>query len=116
MKKNLIKKLALASYSDSNLDVEKANTIAKKLKKEELKVYIKNLKILEAKKTVTVTLPNEESLRDIKNQFIRIYPDKKILVEIDPTLITGIKVVDYDNEYELSLKSFLEGSISTTND
>ena len=50
--------------------------------------------------------------------FTRIYPNKKIIVKIDPELITGIKVADYDNEYELSLQGMLEDSIEyiTKND
>ena len=116
MKKNLIKKLANASYTKNKLDEKKVARVAKKLKNEDLKVYIKDLKTLEAKKTVTVTLPSDESLREIEAHLSRIYPDKKLVFSIDPSLLSGIKVVDYDNEYELSLKGFLEGSVTTTND
>lgn len=116
MKKNLIKKLAEESYTKNELDSDKIAVVSKKLKREELKVYIKNLKTLESKKTVSITLPSDEGLSDIKSHFTKIYPDKKIVFSIDPSLLTGIKVVDYDNEYELSLRNFLEGSIKQTND
>lgn len=116
MKKNIIKKLANASYIDNKLSEAKVDRISKNLKRNDLKVYVKNLKTLESKKTVTVTLPSEDSLREIRNHFIKIYPDKKLFFAIDPTLLSGIKVVDYDNEYELSLKGFLEGSLNSTND
>ena len=116
MKKNMIKKLAEVSYTQNSLDRDKIARITKKLKREDLKVYIKDLKTLEAKKTVTVTLPSDDSVREIKDQFTKIYPDKKILFSIDPSLLTGIRVVDYDNVYELSLKGFLESSIKSTND
>ncbi len=116
MKKNLIKKLAEESYTKNDLDHDKIEKIAKNLKREDLKVYIKSLKALDSRKTVTVTLPSEEGIREIKDQFTKLYPDKKIIFAIDPTLLTGIKVVDFDNEYELSLKGFLESSIKTTND
>jgi F0F1-type ATP synthase delta subunit len=116
MKKNLIKKLAEESYTKNTLDHDKIEKIAKNLKREDLKAYIKSLKTLESRRTVTVTLPSEEGIREIKEQFDRIYPDKKIVFTIDPSLLTGIKVVDFDNEYELSLKGFLESSIKQTND
>lgn len=116
MKKNFIKKLAEESYSKNGLDHDKIERIAKNLKREDLKIYIKNLKTLESKRIVTITLPNEEGITQIKDQLTRIYPDKKLMFAIDPSLLTGIRVVDYDNEYELSLKSFLQGSIKTTND
>lgn len=116
MRKNLIKKLAEQSYTKNDLDSAKITEVSKKLKREDLKFYIKNLKTLEAKRTVTVTLPSDEGINEIKSHFVKIYPDKKIVFSIDPSLITGIRVVDYDNEYELSLMNFLEGSIKTTND
>lgn len=116
MKKNTIKKLAEVSYTKNSLDRDKIAKITKNLKREDLKVYIKDLKTLEAKKIVTVTLSSDDSVREIKDHFAKIYPDKKILFSIDPSLLTGIRVVDYDNEYELSLKGFLESSIKPIND
>jgi len=112
----MIKKLAKASYTKDKLDEIKVNKIAKNLKNKDLKVYVKDIKTLESKKTVTVTLPSDDSLKEIRNHFIKIYPDKKLVFAIDPALLTGLRVVDYDNEYELSLRGFLEGSINTTND
>lgn len=38
------------------------------------------------------------------------------MVEVDPSLINGVRVVDYDNEYEFSLKNIWEGAIALTND
>jgi len=116
MKKNLIKKLAEESYTKNSLDHDKIEKIAKNLKRDDLKVYIKSLKSIDSKKTVTITLPSEEGLREIKDKFLKLYPDKKIIIAIDPSLLAGIRVVDFDNEYELSLKGFLESSIKTTND
>jgi F0F1-type ATP synthase delta subunit len=116
MKRNVIKKLAEASYSKNVLDNGKITRISKKLKKADLKIYIRDLKTLEAKKTVTVTLSSDEGALEIKNHFTKMYPDKKLIFAIDPTLMSGIRIVDYDNEYELSLKGFLENSIKSTND
>ncbi len=116
MKKNMIKKLAEYSYTKNELDRDKIAKITKSLKREDLKVYIKDLKTLEAKNTVTITLPSDDSVREIRDHFTKIYPDRKLIFAIDPSLLSGIKVVDYDNEYELSLKGFLRNSVRTTND
>ena len=116
MKKNTIKKLAEYSYTKNGLDRDKIAKITKKLKREDLKVYIKDLKTIEAKKTVTITLPSDDGVREIKDHFTKIYPDKRLIFAIDPSLLSGVRIVDYDNEYELSLKGFLENSVRTTND
>lgn len=116
MNKKTIKKLAQSSYSKNTLDSGKITKITKNLKRSDLKVYIKNLKDLEAQKKVVVTVPSEDGMREIKAHFSKLYPDKKLVFNLDPTLLSGVKVVDYDNVYELSVKSFLENSIRTTND
>ena len=116
MNKNLIKKLADASYSKNEIDSKKVNRISKSLKRAELKVYINSLKIIKAKKTVSVSIPSEEGISEMRKYFSEIYPGKKISFNLDQTLISGIKVEDYDNVYELSIKGFLEKAVKNTND
>ena len=118
MNKNIIKKLAKASYSGDKIDKTKAIKVSKSLNRSDLKVYIKNLKNIENRRIVVITLPSEKGASEIKQMFARIYPLKRIVLKIDPELITGIKVIDYDNEYEFSLKNFLEDSLNyiTQND
>ena len=111
MRKNVIKKLATASFTKDRLDEVKVKKVAKSLKREDLKVYLKDLKDMESRKTVFITVPSEEGLSEMKSYFTKLYPDKKLMFSIDPSLLTGVKVVDYDNIYELSLKSFLESSV-----
>lgn len=111
MKKNIIKKLADASYTKDKLDEGKVKKVAKSLKRGDLKVYLKDLKDIEARSTVFITVPAEEGLTEMKRYFTKLYPDKKLMFSIDESLLTGIRVVDYDNIYELSLKSFLESSV-----
>lgn len=111
MKKTLLKNLAKASFTKNQLDPGKVKKVTKSIKRVDLKVYIKNLKDIEARKTVFITIPSEDGLLELRKYFVKLYPDKKLMFSFDPTLLTGIKIVDYDNIYELSLKSFLEGSI-----
>lgn len=117
MKRNIIKKLAEASFKKNEIDDKTVMKIAKVLKRTDLKVYIKDLKKMDAKNTVTVTVPSLKGATDMKKYFSKLYPEKKVVFKIDETLLTGIKVVDYDNVYELSLKGFLEHSLrGATND
>jgi F0F1-type ATP synthase delta subunit len=112
-KKKLIKQLAEQSYKGKNLDEGKVKKIAGKLNKEDLRVYIKDLKNLENRKTVRITIADEAIVPEIKKRFEKIYPDKKIFIEVDPELMVGIRVVDYDNIYELSLQESLETMINS---
>lgn len=117
MNKKIIKKLAKTSYSSKNLNKKRVMRIVNALKREDLKTYIRDLKQMEAKNTVTVTLPSDEGLGEIKNLLSKLYPGKKIVVNLDESMLTGIKVVDYDNVYELSLKNFLQHAVrESTND
>ncbi len=117
MRRNIIKKLAEESFTKNKLDEKTVMKVAKVLKREDLKVYIKDLKNMDAKKTVTVTIPASRGVGDMKKYFDRIYPGKRIVFKVDESLLTGIKVVDYDNVYELSLKGLLEHSLrGATND
>ncbi len=111
MTKNMIKKLAEVSYTKEKLDNKKVKRISRSLGREDLKVYIKDLKTMEAKKTVIVTVATDKGLTDIKSYFNKIYPSKRIVFTIDESLLTGIRVVDFDNIYELSLKNFLENAV-----
>lgn len=116
MKKKLIKKLANVSFKKDRLDERKVQEITRVLKREDLKSYIKNLKIIDEKRTVCITVPSEEGLGEMRKYFIKLYPNKKIVFNFDSSLLTGVRVVDYDNVYELSLKGFLEGATRNTND
>jgi hypothetical protein len=111
MRRSLIRKLAEETYDKEGINESKAKRVAKVLKREDLKVYIKDLKILDAKRTVKVTVPKNEGISELKNYFGKIYPGKRIEFVIDSSLLTGIKVEDYDNVYELSLKGFLEQAV-----
>ena len=111
MNKTNIKKMAIASYTNNELDKNKVEFVAKNVKKADLKVYIKNLKTIETKKTVRIYVPNENGILEIKNYFTKIYPGRKLVFDTDESLISGIRVIDYDNVYELSLKNFIEQAI-----
>lgn len=111
MKRHFLIKLAEKVINGNELETKKSLLIAKTLKREDLKLFIKYLKVSNALRSIKVSLPNQEGLSEVKNSLARIYPGKKIVITIDPTLLTGIRVEDYDNVYELSLKNFLEQAV-----
>jgi len=110
MEKKYIKKLALASYTKNELDSKKVKKIAGFLTRNNLKQYIKELKLLESQKTITILTPSfsKKAKNDIKEKFAKIYADKKVIIDNDPSLILGIKVIDNDLIYDLSLKNTLD--------
>lgn len=105
MNKKQIKQLAIQSYTKDNLDSKKVRLIANRLTRSELRTYVKFLKSYENQKKVTVFTP--KSVVNNRN-FSKIFPNKKIVFETDPSLLVGLRVVDNDNVYELSLKNTLE--------
>jgi len=116
MKRKIIKNLANSSFKNGVIDENKVIKIEKHLSRSDLKVYIKDLKNIKSEKIVTVTIPNEDGIKDIEGYFKRMYPNKKILVNIDEELINGIRVEDQNNEYEFSIKSFMEEAYKVSND
>jgi F0F1-type ATP synthase delta subunit len=101
--KSKIKDLVKASYKNGQLDPDTVSTIADHFNRHSLKEYIKLIKQEEGAKQVVVTSPKVLTDTDrtmIQNQF----PDKKIIYILDPEMISGIKIVDKDVEYEISLK------------
>ncbi len=106
MDKKLLQKLVETSYTNGKLDAQKANAIADKLDRSNLKEYIKGLKEKERKVTVVVDIPsnNQESY---KQELTRLFPDKKIIMRTDPSLILGIRITDNDTVYDLNLQSTL---------
>lgn len=110
MTKKYIKKIALASYTKNELDSKKVNKIAGFLTRNNLKQYIKELKLLENKKTITILTPSysKKTQDDVKKEFAKVFVDKKIIIDTDPSLILGVKVIDNDLIYDLSLKNTLD--------
>ncbi|MFH1187070.1 MAG: F0F1 ATP synthase subunit delta [Candidatus Levyibacteriota bacterium] len=105
MTKKQIKKLVAGSYSGNNLNELRVRKIADKLTRENLKKYLKSLKNTEKQKRVTIVMPNIEikDRREIEKMFKKTYKDKKISFITDPSLILGLKIINNDLIYELSL-------------
>lgn len=116
MKKDSIKILAKNSFIKGKINDKKAIKIASLLKRDDLKLYIKSLKDLSARETVFISVPSGENMPNLVKEFERLFPHKKISIDLDPTLMAGIRIVDYDNVYELSIKDILEKGLLGKND
>jgi F0F1-type ATP synthase delta subunit len=101
MKKQL-EELVKASYQDGKLDEVTVKKIADKLNRHMLKLYISLIKREEKKKIVFVTTPKPLSGKD-RQKLTALFPKKKIVEEIDPSMIGGIKIVENDEAFDMDL-------------
>lgn len=94
--------LVLESYNKGQLDADTVEFIAGKLNRSELKKYIQLLKQHENEKQVLISVP--KSLTEDQHEMMqKLFNGKKIIYTVDPSMIGGIKVIDNDMEYEISL-------------
>ncbi len=109
MNKKKIDALVLASYENNFLNRKNVNRIAILLNKSDFKKYINGLKLQEKKRTVTILSPvNNQYL----NKFQKLFPNKRIILKNDSSLMLGVKIVENDTVYEFTLKNFLDKIIS----
>jgi F0F1-type ATP synthase delta subunit len=102
MKKKNLEDLIQASYNGDQLDEKSVKMIADRLNRSILKQYIALLKQEEKKKMVFVTTPKPLTEKE-KEKIKSLFPRKKIIEQIDPSMIAGIKIVQNDEAYEMDL-------------
>lgn len=92
----LIKKLAINTFNkDVSINSKIANYALSKLKKNELKIYLRRIVKLNSEKTVIVTTA-EDLKNKTKNNIESMFKDKKINYKVDPKLVGGIMIKDND--------------------
>lgn len=107
MTKKQIQDLVEESYEDKYLNEQKVEEISNSLNRKNLKEYIKALKTRERKQTVIVTMPKSPTIQE-EEKLESVFSDKKIVYQIDPSLIAGIRVVNGDEwVYDLNVKNSL---------
>ena len=102
-----IRLLVQASYTKNKLDNTKVEKIAKLLSKADLKSYIRGLKLEEKKHKVYIALASKTIYNKKRKELEQLYPGKEIIFEEDPSLLLGIRVLNEDMLYELSLSDRL---------
>jgi F0F1-type ATP synthase delta subunit len=108
---NIIHGLVVKSYKQDQLDPKIVDLIANKLNRRQLKEYIRLLKKQENKKQVYVTVPKTLTSEE-RDMIQKLFTGKKIIYAIDPSMISGIKIVDNDVEYEISLDQIFQNLIA----
>ncbi len=110
MSKKLVKKLVDYSYKDNKLSVENVESVAQLLDRSGLNLYIKALKGRERKLSVIIDVPINNI--SVKGKFKEIFPNKKIVWNIDPSLMLGARIIDDDMLFEMNLKNTLDKILS----
>lgn len=108
MTKKQIKELVNASYIKDKLDAKKVEKIAALLSRADLKEYIRALKLAEKSHTVSLVLPDTKLYNNNRKFWESTFKNKRIVVEEDPSLLLGIKVINNDMVYDMTLKNNLE--------
>lgn len=111
MTKKQLKKLVLESYTGNNLNEKTVEKIAGFLNRKELKQYIKALKLKENKMSVTISLPHNATTGE-KSLVKNLFPAKKLIFKVDPSLILGFEVIDNDFMYNINLRNTLENLVT----
>lgn len=106
MKRQVLKKMVIDSYLDGELDAKKINKIANLLSKKELRLYIKALKNWEKEHSIILEVADDKKIE--LGGFQDIFPDKKVVVKVDPSLLLGMKLYNNDDIFEMSLKNTLD--------
>ena len=116
MNSKLIKKLAQECFINGVLDEKRVLRIVKYLNKKDLRVFIKNLKLIDDKNTVTVFVSDKKFDKLLKKHVGQIFKGKKIEIKEDNELIAGIRIKDFDNIYELNLKNTITNIVNFINE
>lgn len=111
IKKNFTK-LVTQSYSDEGyLDAKTVDQITEHMNRKTLKEYLRVLKQEEKKRQVIVNSPTPLSQAD-REKMQAQFPTKKIIYMIDPEMISGVQVVNNDEEFEISLNQTFDDIIN----
>lgn len=106
MSKKFLKQLIDYSYKKNIVNDKNVSDVVKVLNRIDLKHYIDALKKQERKLTVFIDVPISDI--DIKDEFRKIFPNKKISWNIKPTLMLGTRITNDDMLFEMNLKNTLD--------
>ncbi len=76
------------------------------------KKYIHAIQMIQKKRTVIIATADQKSYNSHKELFTKIFSDKQIVSEEDPSLLLGLRITDDDMIYEKSLNSSLSRMVA----
>lgn len=110
MKTKDLKILASIILTSKTIKKSEYSRIIKVLSAKELKLLVKYLIEGKVKNTVYITTSDALSKKD-KTAFEQMFKEKNVVLETDPKIGLGVKVKDYDMEYDLTLDSSLRNIV-----
>ncbi|SRR5258708_34763367 len=113
-KQHKLEELVKVSYIEDQLDEKTVKDISDRLNRHMLKQYINLIRHEEKKKLVFVTIPKPLTPKD-REKVKSLFPKKKIVEQIDPAMISGIKIVENDEAYEMNLNQTFHDIIRFVN-
>ena len=108
MNKKIFKKFVEECIDGNNFDEKKIEYISSKLNRENLKIFISELKKQIEKSTIYVetAFPITDKEAYIK-ELESLFPNKKIEFRVNPSLIIGVRIIDNDNVYDNNMNNLL---------
>lgn len=114
MTKRQVKLLAKSSFLKNKLDSKRVLRISARMKRRELREYVRAIKAIEAENRITIFVPSLSQFKksDIA-ELTKLYKGKEIIYKEDPTLMVGIKILNNDLVSDFNLKNSLENIVET---
>lgn len=112
MERKVLLELVQRSYTKGELDEDTVKRIAALLPRKTLKAYIKALKFFEKKRTVTIAVSSTSVLDE--KELMHYFPNKKVEMILDPSLLAGLHIEQDDIVYDYNLKQRLEQAVQET--
>lgn len=116
MTKRFLHQLVLTSYINNHLNAKKVDAIAASLTRHDLKAYIRALKLLEQQNRISVALPKANLYNEVRKNLEKLFPNKQLVLEENPSLLLGMQLIDNDMVYEMSLRDRLEEIVDQINE
>src|SRR5579859_62923 len=111
MKKKDIKKLALLSFTQENINPKKVKKLVSLMTRKELRQYVKFLNLIDSERKIKIFVPSLENIKsgELTKSISKIFPNKRVLLEEDPNLLLGVRILNKDILYDYNLKNtFIE--------
>lgn len=111
MTKKLINEMVQASLTKNKIDGAKVDEIARHLKRNELKSYLRALKIYNNKNSITIITARPVG-KDVQKDLASKFDKKEINYEIDSEKLFGVEIIDGDMIYDNTLRRTFDEVIS----
>jgi F0F1-type ATP synthase delta subunit len=103
MTRKFLKEMVQASLTKDKLDVEKVDEISKRLKRSDLKAYLRALKHYSSQNSITITTAypiGKDQQRDLTQKL----EGKNVNFNVDPDRLFGVEIIDGDMIYDNTLR------------